>query len=324
MNFSFGYKFIIQGVKMKIDRLLGIITYLMNRDIVTAKELAKRFEVTERTIQRDVESINSARIPIVSLRGTNGGYKILDHFKFSKQTLSQNDLSSIRLALESMKSVCIVNDYSDLIEKVDNINKPIEGTKVSVDFGVAKENKKVVENYKTLNEAINVKRKVLFEYVNAMNNVSQKIIEPISLNFKWYSWYLVGYKSDDKAYRIYKLSRISNLSISEFDYDDIHNGPECSFDNLMKGDNRKATKLKIKCSDRVFIGFNEYFQNLEVIEKNEGYYSVILHVIEEERMWFAFMLSFGNDIEIIEPNHIRKRMYDHSKKIIDIYKIPDR
>jgi len=309
---------------MKIDRLLGIITYLMNRDIVTAKELAKRFEVTQRTIQRDVDTINLAGIPIVSLRGINGGYKILDKFKFSKQAVSEADLSSIRLAIESMSTLSITNNYLDLMEKVDSIKKPMGDTRLSVDFGVAKENKTVIANYKILSEAINVKHKVAFDYTNAMNHVSGKVIEPVSLNFKWYAWYLVGYKSVDKKYSIFKLSRMTNLSISEFEYEDIHKGPECLFDNLMKKDKRKLTKLKIVCSENVFISLNEHFHNLEVIEKSHGSYSLTMDVIEEERMWFAFLLSFGSDVLVVEPSHIKKRICDHAKKILDKYKIPDR
>lgn len=309
---------------MKIDRLLGIITYLLNRDIVTCKQLASKFEVTERTIQRDIESINMAGIPIVSLRGTNGGYKILDHFRFSKQTISRSDLSTIRLALESLSSVLLVKDGSELAEKVGSIHRTEKDNKISIDFGVASENPRVVDNFKLMSEAIQNNRLVEFTYTSSSNYTSQKVLEPVALKFKWYAWYIVCYIPEKDEYRIYKMSRISNLRVSPTETAHEHKDIDTIFDRLMNKDSRIPTKVEIRVPLSIFVSFNEYFHKLKILSKDHEYAIISIDVFENERMWFAFLLSFCDEIEIIEPQHIKSKIYNHSKKILEKFEIPDK
>ncbi len=309
---------------MKIDRLLGIIIYLLNRDVVTCKHLANKFEVTERTIQRDIESINVAGIPIISLRGTNGGYKILDHFRFSKQTMSQSELSIIRLALESLNSVSLVKDSSELVEKINTINRSRNESNISIDFGVASENPNVIDNFKLISEAIESNHLIEFTYTNSSNYSSQKRLEPVALKFKWYAWYMISYVSEKEEYRILKLSRISKLKMCSTIVKSNHKDVNNIFDRLMCKDNRILTPIEIKVQSRIFVSFNEYFHNLNIISSDEENTIVTIEVFEDERMWFALLLSYGDEIEILQPEHIRSKIYIHSKKIVEKFKIPDK
>lgn len=298
---------------MKIERLLAIITYLLNRDLVTCKTLAEKFEVTERTIQRDIESINLAGIPVVSIRGSSGGYQILDTFKFSKQPISSGDMSSIKLALETLNTASI-RDYSNLVEKVESIEGKASHH-VSVDMGVARENDLVQDNYKIIETAIQDNRVIEFKYTNALNQESFKRLEPLKLTFKWYAWYMIGYS--DK-YKIYKLARMNDISLKGF-YKTSH---PSDIEGLL-ADKRAMTRLTIKCHKTCFVSFNEYFHRLDIISKDHDHYLVSLDVIESERMWFGLLLSFGDDIEILSPRHIRQRVHEQVCKIKNLYTIPD-
>lgn len=87
---------------MRIDRLLSIIVYLLNRDLVIARELAEKYGVTPRTIQRDIEAICLAGIPIMSVQGPHGGYGIMETYKMDRQLVTVDDLFYIITALSGI------------------------------------------------------------------------------------------------------------------------------------------------------------------------------------------------------------------------------
>lgn len=103
---------------MKIDRLIGILSVLLQRDKVTSQELAEKFEVSRRTILRDIESINIAGIPIVSEQGQGGGISIMDGYKIDRTLLSSGDMQAILSGLRSLDSVSGTNHYRQLMEKL--------------------------------------------------------------------------------------------------------------------------------------------------------------------------------------------------------------
>lgn len=124
---------------MKIDRLLGIVIYLLNRDIVSGNALAEKFEVSIRTIQRDIETLNLAGIPISAMQGINGGYCIIDSFKLDKQITSTEDYQFIITALMGMNSAYNNKKLETTLEKLLNISKQEQSisSKVKLDFSVS-------------------------------------------------------------------------------------------------------------------------------------------------------------------------------------------
>lgn len=177
---------------MRIDRLLAITTYLLNRHIVTGKELAHRYEVSERTIQRDIETINMAGIPIVSIKGIGGGYKIMDTFQLMKQPLTKEDMNTILLALEGLETALDHEKESSTLEKIKSIS-PAQNETISMDFSVVHENKYIHEFLKLLSDAILNKKVVSMTYSNAWQEKTHRSVEPVMIKYKWYTWYLVAY-----------------------------------------------------------------------------------------------------------------------------------
>lgn len=309
---------------MKIERLLGIITFLLNREVVTGKYLAEKFEVSERSIQRDIESINMAGIPIVSLRGAKGGYQIMDHFRFSKQTTTDDDLTAIKKALETWNSVIDHDKAQSTLEKINSLSTSNQTTPLSVDFSVVKENKKVQAYLSLIEQAITHHKVLEFIYTNASNNEKKHVIEPVTLKFKWYAWYLIGFHKEKEQYFIYKISRMSELVSQNQSFEPIHCKQTDYFEQLMQNDSRTATLLVVKMKRSIFVSFSEYFNSFSIIFEDDKYIEVELHVIETERYWFALLLSFGVDIEVMSPLSIRQKFYNHSKKIVTLYDKPDR
>jgi len=304
---------------MKIDRLLAITIYLLNRDIVTGKELAEKFEVSERTVQRDVESINMAGIPISSIRGVNGGYQIMDTFKLSKTPASKADISNILIALCGMKTALDSKQIDATIEKMKSFSSS-GGKKISLDFSIVHENERVSVYLKQISKAINNHKVISITYVNADNIVSKREIEPLLLNFKWYTWYLTAFCMEKQDYRIFKLARIQELAVLKKECKKQHLADEKLFDALMNADNRKYINIKLLCKKSTEFVIQEYLPNCKITNIDDESFYCMVHAPENERFWYAILLSLGDDVKIVEPKSLKKKVYENAAKMINLYK----
>lgn len=155
---------------MKIDRLIGITMYLLNRNIVSARELADKFEVSVRTIVRDVEALSMAGIPISSSTGASGGYEILDTFKLNKQITNMDDYLFIITALKGM---CSAYDNKKLETTLEKLLAAYEhknnNQRVFLDFGVVKEGENIPEYIQVFEDAISAEYMVEFDYTDSEN-----------------------------------------------------------------------------------------------------------------------------------------------------------
>lgn len=103
---------------MKIDRMIGILAILLQQEKVTAPYLAEKFEVSRRTINRDIESLSMAGIPLVTMQGANGGISIMDGYKIDRTLLTSSDMQAILAGLRSLDSVSGTNRYAQLMDKL--------------------------------------------------------------------------------------------------------------------------------------------------------------------------------------------------------------
>lgn len=172
---------------MKVDRLLEIIIYLLNHENVSASYLAERFEVSVRTIQRDIVSISAAGIPIVALGGKYGGYSILPTYRIKNSNIKDDEQQMVVKALESLSTSYTNDTLKSVIEKYNAIIEREGGQKVFWDFGVTKENKQVQDMNALLEKAISDKCYINFDYCNANGEKSHPRVEPLAIHYKWYA-----------------------------------------------------------------------------------------------------------------------------------------
>lgn len=306
---------------MKIDRLLGIVVYLLNRDVVSARILADKFEVSQRTIQRDIESINLAGIPIISLAGANGGYKILDSFKLNNQISNSDDYMFILTALKGLGSAYDNRKLDLTLEKIlhTSIHNNELQQKLFLDFTVVREDPNTSPLIKLIESAIDEKRAVSFDYTNADNYPTHPLVEPIALTYKWYAWYLLGYCTERQKYRLYKLHRIKNLEKTQIPFATTHQSGDVLLAEQEKNDSRRYYRIKLLCKKDARIQVSEYLKGQIVEELNNGDCILSMHVPANERMWFSLLLGFGDQITVIEPDELRIRLADKAKEILNLY-----
>lgn len=306
---------------MKVDRLLEIIIYLLNHENVSASYLAERFEVSVRTIQRDIVSISAAGIPIVALGGKYGGYSILPTYRIKNSNIKDDEQQMVVKALESLSTSYTNDTLKSVIEKYNAIIEREGGQKVFWDFGVTKENKQVQDMNALLEKAISDKCYINFDYCNANGEKSHPRVEPLAIHYKWYAWYLFAYSEEKKSYRTFKVARMKNLQIEDMismvDHGDI--------EKLMRDSEQDYYKTRI----HIEVHFDkenselmeEYFPDCPVEKLTETECRIYIDVPAKERLWKALLLSFGNKVKVIAPDFYRDELISTAQKFLSNYDI---
>jgi predicted DNA-binding transcriptional regulator YafY len=207
---------------MKMERLLAIIMLLLNRKQINAKELAEYFEVSQRTIYRDIDTINQAGIPIVSYMGAEGGFGIIENYKINKNFLDDYEISSLITALRNLNNTVNNKKISLTLEKLESM-RPQKGMNcnnsntipINIDYNNWNSNNADKDKLKSLNKAIYEKRRIRFDYINTRGEYTHRVVEPLSLLLKDFSWYLHGYCRSREDYRLFKVKRMRAVHITE-------------------------------------------------------------------------------------------------------------
>ncbi len=295
---------------MKIDRLISIVVYLLNHGRTSAQKLAEEFEVSSRTIMRDLESLDQAGIPIQSFYGVEGGYQIMDSFVLEKQVATSHEYDWIVTALEGMASAYASKSLKQALEKVQSISHTRD-TAVSVDLGVASEDDKTNEQLMLLEDAIKRKCVVRFSYTNSHDEVKDIQVEPVCLQYKWYNWYLIGYYEKYQDYCMFKLVRMDNLQATQIKLTKSHN----LSDIKMKDSNHDIVHVKLYGKAPIKAKCREYLNGQITQEFENGDFEFSFSVPEHETFWYGVILSFGNKAKIIEPQEIKERIIKTCKEI---------
>lgn len=196
---------------MKIDRLIGILSILLQRDSVTAPELARRFEVSRRTISRDIDALCRAGIPIATRQGANGGISILENYRFDRTLLTREEMQDLLAGLRSLDSVSSTNRCGRLMEKLSAGSSGLlaGGQSVLIDLSAWYRNA-LAPKIEQIRAAIEQRLLLEFLYYGP-GGESRRTIEPYYLLFRWGSWYVWGWCHTRQDYRLFKLNRIDRL-----------------------------------------------------------------------------------------------------------------
>lgn len=295
---------------MKIDRLISIVVYLLNHGRTSAQKLAEEFDVSSRTIMRDLESLDQAGIPIQSFYGAEGGYQIMDSFVLDKQVATRHEYDWIVAALEGMASAYANKNLKQTLEKVQSISHT-KSTAVSVDLGVANEDDKTNEQLMLLEDAIEKKCVVRFSYTNSHDEVKDIQVEPVCLQYKWYNWYLIGYYEKYQDYCMFKLVRMNNLQKTEIKFTQSHN----LSDIKLKESNHDIVHVKLYGKAVIKAKCREYLNGRITQEFENGDFEFSFSAPKHETFWYGVILSFGNNAKIIEPQEIKERIIRTCKEI---------
>lgn len=300
---------------MKIDRLIGILSILLQNEKVTAPYLAEKFEVSRRTINRDVEDICKAGIPLVTTQGTNGGITIAEGYKIDKTLLTSHELQSILTGLKGLDSVSGTKKYSRLIDKLSVKNRSVYSSTDHILVNLASYYKgSLAPKIEMIQTAIDESRLISFQYY-ANSGESKRVLEPYLIVFQWTSWYVWGYCRQKEDMRLFKLNRLWNLTVEdnvflprtlpEYDGD---------IENVFPDHYQVHALFHPSAKWRLI---EEYGIDCYTVA-DDGRLSFRFGFASKENL-VSWILSFGNLAELIEPVHIRDEIYSIVKKMYTAY-----
>lgn len=300
---------------MKIDRLIGILSILLQQDKITAPQLAEKFEVSRRTINRDVEDLCKAGIPIVTAQGVNGGISIMDGYKLNRTLLTSSDMQSIIIGLRSLDSVAGTNRYQQLMDKLKvNTGSTLSSNEHIVIDLSSYYKESLAPKIEYIQDAIERQRYIRFAYYGPRGEGDRKI-EPYLLVFQWSSWYVWGYCMKRKDYRMFKLNRMQELEVLEecFEKRDIP-----PFDITPEGPFVREIPVKALVDAHMKWRLIEEYGLDSFSEQEDGKLLFQFEFNDEDNL-FSWLFSFGNSIELLEPLKYREKAALMAQRILDKY-----
>ena len=291
---------------MKDNRLFRILYYILEKEKVTANELADKFEVSVRTIYRDIDSISSVGVPIFTTQGKGGGIKIDNEFILNKSLFDANEKEQIIAALQGLEKTD--EPYkSELITKLSALFKIKNSNWIEIDFTSWGSNNTYQDLFNALKTTIINKNIISFSYNSSKGEKINRKVKPIRLLFKEQDWYLYGFCLLRNDFRYFKLSRMKDLEVLAMNYED-------NFENMvLKREIKHEDIVNIKLKFNKSVEFRVYDEfNEAIVEDEKGNLYVEIKIPNNYKL-YNYIFSFGSNVEILEPKEIRNQF----KNIID-------
>lgn len=302
---------------MKLERLITIIMMLINKRRITSRELAEFFEVSVRTIQRDIDTINMAGIPIVAYKGYEGGYEILEGYKIDNNFVTEKEYNLLLKLLKGVEGVYDDPTIKNMSEKFkavkanDNVN--IDKS-IVMDFSHWGNSSRIKRKVATIKEAIDDKVTVGFNYIDLNGKVTSREVEPYTLILKVNTWYLYGFCRLRKDFRLFKLTRLDRLQKTKTYFEAI----DIEEHKLITDKIDNYTDLKLRFHPSCMNRIDDYFEVEEMNFQEDGY--ILINTSYPEDEWvYSMLLSFGDKVEILEPEHIRDIIVKRVQNILKLY-----
>ncbi len=308
---------------MKIDRLVSIIMILLDKKRIGAQELADIFEVSPRTIYRDMEAINMAGIPVRSTPGAGGGFEIMQEYKIDKKFFSSDDLSALLMGLSGLSDMIRGDELVHALAKVKSFipadrAKEIElkANQIRIDLSPWTGSHNIQPYFEMIKSALQENKLLTFEYIAHCGNKTARSIEPYQLVLKGSHWYLQGYCRRRNDFRLFRLSRMSNLQMQEEMFTPReYQKPQLDFEDILE---TMQTKIKLRIHKSILDRVLDFCSYEDFLPEGDAHYIVAFPFIENE-YHYDMLLSFGDKCECLEPLHIREKIKRRIHDIAAVY-----
>lgn len=316
---------------MKIDRLLAMTILLLNRGRTSAKELAERFEVSTKTIYRDMDTLGQAGIPIIAHQGTSGGFEMMSQYTISRQMLTLDEIASIFTAVKGVRAALDDRTLDRLLDKVESLlqhsdPKPGAGQPEDLLFDLNPwgQGKSARDKVRLLRQAAGQTRKVKLKYINMNGSDSWRVIEPGRLILKGNVWYLQAYCTLRENFRIFRVSRIQEMSMLLDTFNRRELPPLESYDWNPEWSAKEAySMVTLRFSPLVRHRVGDSFSPEQISIQEDGSLRVQAELALDE--WFyGMVLSYGDQAVIEAPELAADEVMRRAHKIVEQYRKPDR
>ena len=287
---------------MKMERLISILSILLQRDKVTAPELAEQFEVSRRTIQRDIESLCQAGIPIATAQGTGGGISILEGYRVDRTVLTTPEMQAILAGLQSLDSVSGTRRYAQLMEKL-SAGSGGRDSHILIDLSSWYKTS-LSPKIEAIHSAIRQHQTIRFTYFSP-RETAVRTIEPYDLVFQWSSWYVWGWCQTRQDFRLFKLNRMTDLALGEPFTPRPAPVPELSAERIFPAKYQVTVLFDPACRWRLV---EEYGPD-SFTAQPDGRLRFTWGFPDADSI-ISWVLTFGEGAELTGPEELRQRLAD--------------
>ena len=299
---------------MKENRYFQMIYLLLDKGQMTAPELADYFEVSIRTIYRDIDILSAAGIPIYATQGKGGGIAIQDSYVLKKSLLSEQEQKQILMALQGIR-VLEDEQINMLLSKLSGVFQRQQGNWLEIDFSTWTKSGAGKHNFQLLQSAIWKSRIVSFSYYSGKGEQTKRIIEPHKLVFKTSDWYLYGYCTLRKDFRFFKLTRIRDLKLQDAEY--MRETPEHIFE---RSDEFEMKTVQVTLLFDAGMSHEVYEKFDEEVSEQEDCSLLVTTILPDNELLYSYVLSCRERVEVLSPPYVRDNVRKRVRKMLEIYK----
>ncbi|BDH61301.1 transcriptional regulator [Lysinibacillus sp. PLM2] len=300
----------------KIERLISIVMILLQKEVVSASEFSRLFHVTKRTIQRDMETLSYANIPIYAEYGAEGGYALMEEYKFDKRLLNHKDIENILVALSGFEGLITNQEIQTTIQKIKGMISADISPTLDLTFYDWPGRSQINEEILFIRQAIENNWLLKFEYVDQIGNKTYRLVEPYKVHFREMNWYLFGYSLERKDYRIFKLTRILNIQKDGFF---VPRTDHEFKDKKPHNEQKKLVSVQLSIDVAVRDQFIERYGKNAVIKETARSYLATIE-LPEDQYAYQFLAGFGNRVKIIKPKSFIAKYVNFLEGAVELYK----
>ena len=294
---------------MQESRLFKIVYHLLDKGQATAPELAEKFEVSVRTIYRDIDALSGAGIPVYTETGRNGGICLMKDFVLDKAVLSEEEKQEILTALQGIRTLRNVGG-SQILQKLSAVFHLDSADWLEVDFSRWGNEGADNEKFEALKSAVIHCRHVKIRYAGSYKAVSERIVQPCKLVYKATAWYLKAFCTEKQDWRVFKLSRILDLEL----LNETFARREFPEPEDASGDRYRQITLRFP-KEMAYRVYDEFDQS-QIRQQENG--DLIASAKMPEDGWLTgFLLSFGTQVEILSPADLKEIIAEQAKLIYE-------
>ena len=299
---------------MQINRLFEIVYLLMNKKHITANQLAAHFEVSKRTILRDIDTLTTAGIPIYTTQGKGGGIFIQDNFVLNKALVSKDEQKQILFSLQSMAATEHI-ETDQVLSRLQSFFASTNKEWIEVDFSRWGHSEADNTKFEMLKYAIINEMAVSFDYLSAYGESKGREVYPLKLSFKSKAWYLQSFCPMENDYRVFKFTRISDLQVLDKSFEGSHYEAQ-KIEPTQDSPEPQLIEVRLLISPHAKFRIYDEFPESVIAVNNDG--SLTLRMTQGQWI-YDYILSYGTAAEVLEPQYIRDEMLIRIQKIQDKY-----
>ena len=307
--------------------MFGILMTLLNsRRPVTRKKLAEKFEISERTVSRYIDAMSAdCDIPVTASYGTGGGYMLADNYRLHETYFTKDEyervlacLGAVDKELDDEIMLAVRDKFLNLKSAADNEKFFLNGEKLVIDSTAWHSPNEYRNTISAISKAIDGTNTVAMDYIDKRDSRTKRKFDPYTLVLKEGIWYVYGWCRVRNDFRLFKISRIKSLIITDEQFErntsgDVHEKLKEQFID------REKVNIRLRCDSEALSAVEEWLGPESVKDDADGTYEAEGYVYSEDLL-IKKLLSLGSHVKVISPSYVAEELLTEMKRAANLYR----